>query len=220
MIFYVLGIHGGVSGQAVIDNAEELWIVGGGNGTAFRNIFVLRYSNGSFALDDELEVSFARFGHCGATIDNKIVIVGGQNDGIVEMVEVIDMDMRTVEWSEEWSPPHRRWGSLCLPYNDQMMMMMGGMDDFFLPHNTVDILDLTSMTWSPGPRLPWSQSGGSGSVTSGGPTLFSGYSLQGYQRHVTSLSSGGWVTWDQRLDSARVSGAAVTVPSDIMDVCL
>ena len=92
------------------------------------------------------------------------------------------------------------------------------MDDLFLPHANTDVLDLATMSWREGARLPWLQSGGLGAVVGGEPTVFGGFGV-GYKRGVASLRVGGWERWSHSLDSSRVSGLAVSVPEDMFDYC-
>lgn len=114
-----------------------------------------------------------------------------------------------------------RWGALCLPNDNGNVMVMGGLDPFFVPHSNVDILDVSDMRWSKGPSLAWPQSGAVGMITSRGATIFSGYSGLGMERHIATLDQDTytWHKWDQTLQVSRISGAAVAIPSDAYDIC-
>ena len=72
-----------------------------------------------------------------------------------------------------------------------------------------------------GPPLSRAQSGGGEAVTSLGPTIFSGFSMaQGNTTSVVSMDQAGdWVTWAASMETARVSGASVSVPADMFEEC-
>ena len=214
-------MYGGVSARVERDTGEEeLWLVGGGNGTASSRVLVLAYSGGNWTIEESASLHEPRYGSCGAVLGDKIYVLGGHDEEIVESVEVVDVERRLVITSDHWKTPHPRWGAVCLPYTGGVMMA-GGMDTMFLPHSSVDILDPASMSWTPGPQLPWPQSGGGGAVTGLGPALYSGFSLPGgYKTSVTSLAeAGAWLTWNASMETARVSGATVSVPVDMFKKC-
>ena len=183
-------------------------------------IQIVKFTDGVWTSEIGPSLMHPRFGQCGISSENNIYIVGGKGEaGILESMEVINMEQRTVSSSADWVSPHQRWGSTCLPYLDTMVLM-GGMDSFFIPHSNVDMLDLSSMTWSQGPHLPWPQSGAAGVVTQGGPTLFSGFNGLGLDQRVATMDSEDhWTSWEQEMLSARISGASVAIPSDFMDIC-
>ena len=231
------GMHGGVSGYGIIGGREEFWIVGGGNGTATGLVFVsvvddvsdtnvnleiVSIEQGVWGVEQWSEsLRDPRFGHCGASLGDQIVIMGGKHEqhGIVETIEVINMTSRTFSPQTSVTTPHKRWGALCLPSKDKVMVM-GGMDAMFLPHSSVDVFDPSSETWSRDTSLPWPQSGALGAVTEEGPTLFSGMGTLQFKTEVASYGHNGqWSVWETQLTSSRISGIAISVPSDIMDYC-
>ena len=170
-------------------------------------------------MTEEFQLNEARYGHCAALVEDNIVIIGGHSDKIVESVEIINIANRTVELAADLVTPSPRWGLSCTAQGGKVMVM-GGMDPYFLPHNNLDILHLQTRTWTRGPALPWPQSGASLSVMGEGPTLFSGMGLLEFSREVaTLLPSGEWRGWTSRLDRARVSSIGVAVPSDMFQAC-
>ena len=181
---------------------------------------IVKYAGGDWTIEETTPLYEARFGSCGAVIGDKIYVIGGRSEQVLRSVEVVDVVTRTVETSDDWVTPHPRWGAACLPHSSGVMMV-GGMDMMFVPHASVDILDPVTMTWTPGPPLPRAQSGGGEAVTSLGPTIFSGFSMaQGYTTSVVSMNKAGdWVTWAASMETARVSGASVSVPEDMFEEC-
>ena len=151
--------------------------------------------------------------------EDKIVVIGGHSEAIVESVEVLNISNNTMEESSGLRTPRARWGLSCVA-RDRRVLVLGGMDSYFLPHNNLDILDLETGTWSQGPPLPWAQSGASLTVMEGGPTLFSGMGLLGFSTRVASLDSlGHWRGWTDHLRPPRVSGLGVAIPSDLFHNC-
>ena len=181
---------------------------------------ILKYAGGDWTIEETAPLHEARFGSCGAVVGDKIYVIGGRSDEVLDTVEVVDLVTREVTTSDAWVTPHPRWGAACLPHRSGLMMV-GGMDAMFLPHASVDILDPVTMTWTPGPPLPWAQSGGGEAVTSLGPTIYSGFGFSsGYTTSVVSMDEAGdWVTWAASMDTARVSGASVSVPVDMFESC-
>lgn len=181
---------------------------------------ILKYAGGDWVIEETAPLHEARFGSCGAVVGDKLYVIGGRSDQVLQTVEVVDVVTRTVQMEDAWVTPHPRWGAACLPHVSGLMMV-GGMDAMFLPHSSVEILDLVTMSWSPGPPLPRAQSGGGEAVTGQGPTIYSGFSMtQGYTTSVVSMSEAGdWVTWGSSMETARVSGASVSVPEDMFENC-
>ena len=131
----------------------------------------------------------------------------------------INISNNTMEDSSGLRTPSARWGLSCVA-RGRRVLVLGGMDSYFLPHNNLDILELDSGTWSQGPPLPWAQSGASLTVMEGGPTLFSGMGLLGFSRRVSSLhTSGQWREWTDQLERPRVSSIGVALPSDLFATC-
>ena len=176
--------------------------------------------NGSWSVSQEFQLKDARYGHCAALVgEDKIVVIGGHSEAIIESVEILNLSNNTMEDSSDLRTPRPRWGLTCTAL-DNSVLVLGGMDSYFLPHNNLDILDLETESWSSGPALPWSESGASLAAGAEGPTLFSGMGLLGWSRKVATLSqSGEWRVWDHQLERARVSSGAVTIPSDIFSLC-
>ena len=160
----------------------------------------------------------ARFGQCGLSIGDEIVVIGGKDGGIIDSLEIINMVSKTLTPVTGVTQPHKRWGSLCLAYRDQVMMM-GGMDAMFMPHSNVDMFDPQTLSWSSGLSLPWAQSGALGAIVNGGPTIFGGMGLIDFHTEVATFDNHKWTLWDSQLESARISGLALSVPSDMFDVC-
>ena len=162
----------------------------------------------------------ARYGHCATLVgEDRIVVIGGHSEAIVESVEILNISNNTLEDSSHLRSPRARWGVNCVA-EERRVLVLGGMDSYFLPHNSLDILDLETSTWSRGPALPWAESGASLTVMEGGPTLFSGMGLLGFSSRVASLDNRGhWRGWSQHLHRPRVSGLGVAVPSDLFHIC-
>ena len=95
----------------------------------------------------------ARYAHCSLLVNNssEIVVIGGHSpDGIVGVVEVLDVTSGQVTTLAP-EMPHLRWGSVCLPLdNGERIAVTGGMDSWFLPHKSVDVLDTVSWRWEEG----------------------------------------------------------------------
>ena len=176
--------------------------------------------NGSWSVSQEFQLKDARYGHCAALVgEDKIVVIGGHSEAIVETVEILNISNNTAEDCSDLRTPSARWGLTCTALG-RSVLVLGGMDSYFLPHNSLDILDLETSTWSRGPALPWAESGASLTVMEGGPTLFSGMGLLGFSSRVASLDSRGhWRGWTQHLHRPRVSGLGVAVPSDLFHIC-
>ena len=146
-------------------------------------------------------------------------MIGGHSEAILDTVEILNIRNNTLEDSSDLRTPTARWGLTCTGQG-RKVLVLGGMDSYFLPHNNLDILDLDTMTWSHGPPLPWSESGASLTVMEAGPTLFSGMGLVGFSRRVATLqASGHWRGWTEQLERPRVSSIGVAVPSDLFHNC-
>ena len=175
--------------------------------------------NGNWKVDTWSEtLREARFGQCGLSLGDEIVVIGGKNGGIIDSVEIINMATKTHTPVSGASQPHKRWGSLCLPFHDTVMMM-GGMDAMFMPHSNVDMFDPRTLTWTSGVSLPWAQSGALGAIVNGGPTVFGGMGLIDFHTEVATFDNNKWTVWESQLETSRISGLALSIPSDIFDVC-
>ena len=147
------------------------------------------------------------------------MVIGGHSEAIVETVEILNISNNTAEDCSDLRTPSARWGLTCTALG-RSVLVLGGMDSYFLPHNNLDILDLDTRTWSRGPSLPWPESGASLTVMEAGPTLFSGMGLLGFSRRVASLNtSGQWRDWPEQLERPRVSSIGVALPSDLFNTC-
>ena len=95
----------------------------------------------------------SRYAHCSLLVKNssEIVVIGGHSpDGIVGVVEVLDVTSGQVTTLAQ-EMPHLRWGSVCLPLdNGEKIAVTGGMDNWFLPHKSVDVLNTVSWQWEEG----------------------------------------------------------------------
>ena len=96
----------------------------------------------------------SRYAHCSLLVKNssEIVVIGGHSpDGIVGVVEVLDVASGQVSTLAP-EMPHLRWGSVCLPLDDngERIAVTGGMDNWFLPHKSVDVLNTVSWQWEGG----------------------------------------------------------------------
>lgn len=235
-----IGTSGGAGIEVpAISVGEEhhLWVVGGGNGSALNYIQVL---TGSVTPGTE-EVSWEwrlapsliqpRYGHCGVwhSQTGRIVIAGGHDDaGVMRSIERINPEDETVELMEDEETPRPRWGGTCQTVQDDPanenspILLMGGMDEFFLPHPDLDIYR-PGLGSEVGPELPWGAAGALGVPLEGANTLFGGFSLAGFQRGIASinLAEGDkeWTVWSTRLSGSRVSGLALAVPEDLFDYC-
>ena len=105
-VLYCPGLYGGVSGQALVAGREELWLVGGGNGSAggetwvsgdagvycivcVQCVQVLGWAGDTWSLEPGPALLRPRYGHCGATLAGQVVVVGGRGEeGVVDTVEV------------------------------------------------------------------------------------------------------------------------------------
>ena len=120
------------------------------------------------------------------------------------------------------SPPSPGlWGGTCWP-TDSGLLLAGGMDELFLSSPSTFLLSYPGLQWAPGPYLPRAASGalGANMGPQGSPMLWGGYGVGFYHRDVLGLVDGeGWQEVDTRLDNSRVSGLAVTVPSDLWTSC-
>ena len=147
------------------------------------------------------------------------MVIGGHSEAIIESVEILNLSNNTIEDSSDLRTPKPRWGLSCTAQGSSVLVM-GGMDSYFLPHNNLDILELDTRTWSSGPSLPWAESGASLTVMEAGPTLFSGMGVLGFSRRVASLhTSGQWRDWTDQLERPRVSSIGVALPSDLFNTC-
>jgi len=209
----------------------SLWIVGGGNGQeATKHTQILTPNtdqNGKVSWDWSVGPSLkvARFAGCGVlhTQANKIFIIGGRdNDNMHRTMEIIDVVANTTQMVEGWETPQTRWGTLCQYFvNDNgsaKIALMGGMDNFFIPHKNVHFIDENGLV-EVGEDLPWAMSGHIGVPINGQPTVFGGYSLLGMRTSIASLRQGSWETWSAEMSSSRVSGLAVQVPQDMLQQC-
>ena len=143
-------------GAVAVIVGEEVWVIGGGdgNGSASTEILELvandpinwKWKSGPQLLN-------ARYAHCSLLVNNRseIVVIGGHSpDGIVGVVEVLDVTSGQVTTLAP-EMPHLRWGSVCLPLdNGERIAVTGGMDNWFLPHKSVDVLDTVSWQWEEG----------------------------------------------------------------------
>jgi len=214
------GLSGGASVRLVNSDKEELWAVGGGNGSAIPVTQVMSLEDGIWSWRNGPQLNIGRYGHCAALIkESQIFIIGGhEGENIVESIEMFDIATETITLLSDISTPSKRWGTMCLTSPEDDILLMGGMDAFFIPHANMDAFHTSSFTWSAGPKLPWAQSGGLGSILGGSPTLFGGYGM-GFRKVVASFKDGSWETWSDSLNKARVSGLAVSVPLDLFDYC-
>ena len=119
--------------------------------------------------------------------------------------------------------PHKRWGGNCFTIKDdkgsELVHLSGGMDPLFLPHSNTDILDPLTLQWSKGPPLPQALTGAEGVLLEDTPTLFGGFNGIGFSKKVNSFTEGGWESLKFQMDSSRISGLAVAVPSNVFDLC-
>ena len=92
------------------------------------------------------------------------------------------------------------------------------MDNLMVSHAQSWLLEPNTASWEAGPRLAWAAAGALGAVLAGRPTVFGGFGL-GYRRGVASYSGAEWKAWQQQLGSSRVSGLALTIPSDFKQFC-
>ena len=170
-----------------------------------------------------------------------MLVVGGRDDqGIVDSVEVIDLSSGQVrphlagpvdvlsildqgepgvQVSEVvTSGGHTPlWGGNCW-VQPEGVLVAGGMDTLFLPHASAHLLTWPGLEWREAVDLPWAASGALSSSLGARPTLYGGFGL-GYRRGVAALQPSG--VWRDlgRLGAARVSGLAVSLPSDLWDTC-
>ena len=153
---------------------------------------------------------------------SQVFIIGGfAADGIVESVEVLDLKTETISLVDGVTTPHKRWGGKCFTQPDidggSIILMTGGMDQFFFPHANTDILDPVTMEWTKGPTMPRAHSGAEGAFISGGPTLFGGFNGLGFTREIYTFYNGIWNVWPDTMESSRISGLAVNVPKNLFD---
>jgi len=221
-----LGMLGGASIKVGSGETEKLWAVGGGNGSALPYTFVLSEINGEYKWRYGPQLHEARYSHCGSLIEDtsQVFIIGGHAmDGIVESVEVLDLETETVSLVKDVTTPHKRWGGKCFtqPGEDgiENILMTGGMDQFFVPHANMDMFNPYTLEWREGPKLPAAHSGAEGAVIKGGPTLFGGFNGLSFTKHVSTFKDGIWETWAENMDSSRISGLAVSVPEDLFAQC-
>lgn len=210
-------------GAVAVVLGEDVWVIGGGDGNGSASTEVLELGNDptNWEWKSGPQLVNARYAHCSLLVNNKteIVVIGGHSpDGIVGVVEVLDVRSGQVSLAPEM--PHLRWGSVCLPLGGDKVAVAGGMDNLFLPHKTVDVLDTVSWKWEGSEALPWSIAGQLGIVMGGaGPTVMGGIGYTGYHRNVASWDGENWEVWNEKVDHARVSGLAVAVPKDLFDYC-
>ena len=94
--------------------------------------------NGSWEVSQEFQPREARYGHCAALVgEDKIVVIGGHSEAIIETVEILNISNNTLEDCSDLRTPRARWGLTC---------------------TALGILDLDTRTWSQGPDLPWPES--------------------------------------------------------------
>ena len=136
---------------------------------------------------------------------------------------MLNLESETISLIKDVTTPHKRWGGKCFtqPGKDgiETILMTGGMDQFFVPHANMDMLNPNTFEWTVGPKLPTAHSGAEGAVIKGGPTLFGGFNGLAFTRHVSTFKDGIWETWTENMESSRISGLAVSVPQDLFLEC-
>ncbi len=193
-------------GAASIDGAA--YVTGGSrratNWKPERNLWVLR--PGSDQWEDLPDMPEGRMGHAMVAADGKLYVIGGRG----ESSRVLIYD-RTTGWSQGAAMPQKR-DHLGAVLVGTKIYAIGGRDTRIL--DRVDVYDIASDSWTPGPRLPSPTSGMAAELLSDGrihvvggedPGTFGGHVID--RHYVLDPATGTWSRGPAAL--LAVHGAAV-----------
>ena len=77
--------------------------------------------DGGWSVSEEFNLKEARFGHCAALVSkDKIVVIGGHSEAIIDSVEIINISNHTVELLPDLKTPHKRWGISCTAQDNKV----------------------------------------------------------------------------------------------------
>jgi len=205
-------LPGGREQFGMTNAAGRIYISGGYtaevNGSASDDVW--SFDPNQLIWQAEPKMPGARAGHTMAAVGSMLYVIGGVGAGASN---TLVFDTETRKWRTIGAMPASRSGVSSIPIGNKIYVL-GGLSTSNQVSRRVDILDVSSETWSRGPDMPKARAGAALGLLNGEIHLAGGATFNPRQTHadhfILNPANGTWRN-GPRLPTPRYAGAGATI---------